>query len=100
MDKGNSDRRGVMGPRPVNDEAMAGRIRELLRTLREEGQAFEPGSNNSIIWLQEKQKDFLLYLFIVLYLLYCSTLRNLAYTSLIRTQFPIVRRSQGRGEIT
>ena len=58
----------MMGPRPVNDEAMAGRIRELLRTLREEGQAFEPGSNNSIIWLQEKQKDFLLYLFIVLYL--------------------------------
>ena len=71
----------MIGPRPVNDEAMAGRIRELLRTLREEGQAFEPGSNNSIIWLQEKQKDFLLYLFIVLYLLYCSTLRNLAYTS-------------------
>lgn len=59
----------MIGPRPVNDEGMDGRIRELLRTLREEEQAFEPGSNNSLIRLQEKQKDFLLYLFIVLYFL-------------------------------
>lgn len=65
VDKRNSDRRGVIGPRPVNDEGMDGRIRELLRTLREEEQAFEPGSNNSLIRLQENKRIFAI-------LAYCS----------------------------